>query len=1120
LRHTPPDGREQRIFDIVNQLNQGWEVSADQAARDELAELNLLAGRKAKASAAYEPAFNHLQVGLELLAADSWDAQYDLTLALHVEAAEAAYLSGEFEQMEQLADTVLVHARALLDKVKVYQVQIQALTIQTKAREALQVAFAVLKSLGVDLPEHPDPSDVARGLQETQAALAGKLIEDLVDLPMMTDPDKLAAMRILSNIMSPSHIAMPDMFPLLVMRLVSLSIQHGNSPISSVGYSLYGLILCGIVGDIEAGYRFGQLALRLLDKLNAREVRAMVTQFVAVFTRHWKEPLRAILPCLPEAYQTGLETGDLAYAGYSAHQVCTHLYFAGLELAEVEQKTATYSAALANIKQETALQWNQVLHQAVLNLRGQADSSAGSPPCRLAGAVYDGQVMLPLHQQTGNRTGIFLHYFHGLMLCYLFEVYSQATENAELAETYLDGVVGLLHVPVFHFYDSLARLAIWPTLTPSEQQSSLEKVVANQEKMKQWAQHAPANYLHKYDLVEAERARVLGHDGEARECYDRAIDLARENEYVNEEALACELAARFYLSRGRPKIAQVYLQEARSAYRRWGALTKVRDLEEARPVDLTTPTLTPQALDWASVMKAAQSISREIVLDKLLARLIEIVIENAGARRGCLVLDREGRWVIEAEGTVERATPTVRQSIPLDAASPPLLPATIVNYVVHTQEHVVLNDAAQEGQFTLDPYIVARRPKSILCMPLLHQSELIGLLYLENDLTTHAFTPERLEVLRLLSGQMTISLENAGLYAALQTQHAQTEAILRSVADAIIMSDPELRIRYVNPAFTALTGYPEEDVLGLPAGSVGAGAGMEQLDQLIRSTLAEGKPWHGETMARRKDGRAYDVALTVAPMCDADGRLIGYVSSHRDVSRLKDLERARSRFITNVSHQLRTPAATIRLYIHLLREGRESGKADDYLQMIEEETAQLVHLIQDILTMTTLDSGQAVAVWEPIRLPTLVGDLAARYLGRAETAGLTLTVKPIPAGLPVVKGDQERLTQALGELVENALTFTPSGGQVTVEVGVQEDAVRTWMTFSVRDTGPGVPLEEQEKIFERFFRGSVAESGHIPGTGLGLSIVQEIVRAHGGRVTVESQAGEGSTFTICLPAGE
>ena len=382
-------------------------------------------------------------------------------------------------------------------------------------------------------------------------------------------------------------------------------------------------------------------------------------------------------------------------------------------------------------------------------------------------------------------------------------------------------------------------------------------------------------------------------------------------------------------------------------------------------------------------------------------------------------------------------------------------------------------------------------------------------------------------MLETLASQIAVAIENARLVGGLEAQVAartaeiraeqeKSEAILRSVGDAIAVINFEMQVQYTNAAFTALTGYTAAESRGFQANSLIGERLSVPAQQSLELALALGEVWQGEATIQRKDGRTYDAALAVAPMRDADGNLTGYVASHQDISRRKELERARSRFMTNVSHELRTPVANMKLYANLLQMGRKPEKIQRYAQVIEEQADRLAELVQDILEMTGLDSGQAVMAWEPVSLPTIIADTVTRYQSRAEASGLTLVAKPVPPDLPVVKGDQFRLSQALGELVENAVIFTPSGGQVMVETGTTEAEDQPWVTVAVHDTGPGVSPEEQERVFDRFFRGSLAESGHVPGTGLGLSIAQEIVHAHGGRVTVESRAGEGSIFTLWL----
>ncbi len=393
-----------------------------------------------------------------------------------------------------------------------------------------------------------------------------------------------------------------------------------------------------------------------------------------------------------------------------------------------------------------------------------------------------------------------------------------------------------------------------------------------------------------------------------------------------------------------------------------------------------------------------------------------------------------------------------------------------------------------------------------------------GILSSGEDITARRWAEaERDATLEALS-ELNVNLESqvAARTAEIRAEKEKSETILSSAGDAIALTDLELRVQYVNQAFATLTGYRAEEMIGQSMDILMTEELPERDRQTMEQALARGEVWQGDITARRKDGRPYDAAMTIAPVYDASDRLVGHVCSHQDISGRVELDRARARFMTNVSHELRTPLTNLQIYAQLLREGRRPEKEERYHQVLQEQTRRLGDLIQDMLEMATLDSGKAMGAWKAVSLPSLVGDAVNRYQDQATAAGLSLLARPVPAGLRPVRGDQARLGQALAEVVENAVTFTPAGGQVMVEVSAAEDEGEDWVTISVCDTGPGISAEEQERVFDRFFRGKLAESGHVPGTGLGLSMAQEILRAHGGRITVESQLGEGAAFTLWL----
>lgn len=660
LEKILPDKLSDRLFEIVDHFNQGIELVSERLERNEIARLNLIAAQKAKAAIAYSTARNYLTTGRQWLAASSWQTNYDLTLELYVVTTEVAYLCGEFEQVEDWAEIVFKKAKTILDTIKVYEVKIQTNIAQSQLLGAINTALQVLQQLGISFPEQPDQADIQLDLNAITACISGKPISDLLYLPEMGEPDKLAAMQILSSITLAAYGVAPDLMPLLVSKQVRLSIQSGNAFASAFAYASHGANLCGI-GDIETGYEFGSLALRLLSQPNTNSLRVRTLLIIHNYINHWKNHVRETSKPLLEAYQTGLDTGDLEFAAYCAHIYCFLSFALGKELTEVEREMTTYNQAIRQIKQQAALTWNQIFQQSVLNLMGCSVN-----PCRLIGESYNEENGLPQHKLVNDGAALIGIYFNKLFLCYLFADYVQAVENSTIAETYLIRVTATPLVPLYYLYNSLARLARYPESSAQAQEEILKHVAVTQEKMKHWAYYAPMNYLHKYHLVEAEKARVLDRWFEAEEFYEQAIQGARDNEYLQEEALAYELAAKFYLSRGREKFAQTYMKEAHYCYERWGATAKVRDLENryqqffpqssdiAHTTSPTTSKTTSSTsridFDLTTVMKASQAISSEIELEQLLTSLMQILIENAGAETGFLILENSGEWLIEAVG--------------------------------------------------------------------------------------------------------------------------------------------------------------------------------------------------------------------------------------------------------------------------------------------------------------------------------------------------------------------------------------------------------------------------------------------------------------------------------------
>ncbi|MEA5553438.1 AAA family ATPase [Anabaena cylindrica UHCC 0172] len=808
LKNIQVDELEKNIFEIVNQLNKGSKLITVQSEKDELAKLNLQAAKKAKASTAYEPALRYLESGLELLAVNSWESFYELTLEIHIEILEFLYLNSKFEQAEKLADFVLQNARITLDKVKVYELRIQSYRAQLQLELAIDTGLEILNLLGLVLPKQPSRQIILTKHLQIKYLLKKNEVEDLVNLPPMTDSYQLATINILSTIISPAFSTNPQLYYFVILSMNHICIEYGNSALASIAYVYYGSYLSGILGDVDSGYRFGQLSLQILDKFNVQGLRSIILHSFHSFIKHWKDDANKELESLVEAIQIGIEYGEIVYSSYASASYCYNLlFFTGKTLPYIEQEVNKYIDLFAK--------YNDKYGYELLDFCGKFCSNLIKTEAnKIIVNTYidndDNEVNFYI--ENSAYVLVFFGIFFKYMYLYFLKDYASALEKSNLCEKYKNCGVGSQLTAQHNFYQSLTMLALAQNSDNNQREQFLKKVSLNQKQMKKWAENALVNYQNKYDLVAAEKARVLGQNWQAEELYEKAIQGAKKYEFIHEEALAYERAAEFYLQLGREEIGQLYLRNAHHCYTHWGAKAKVKQLEHEYPqyfigttnkgkAKSLSPTISTSGndgtfLDLTTVIKASQVLAGEIVLGNLLAKLMKIVIENAGAQKGFLLLDSDDNWVIEAVGSIDSDDVNILQSIPVDSPDAsthdPLLSSAIINYVARTQENVVLNDAANEGQFTRDSYIIATLPKSILCTPLLNQRKLSGILYLENNLTTGAFTPERVEVLNILSSQAAISIENSRLYTTLEQKVEERTQELSQTLDILKATQAKL----------------------------------------------------------------------------------------------------------------------------------------------------------------------------------------------------------------------------------------------------------------------------------------------------------------------------------------
>lgn len=783
LKIIPADKHEQYVFDLVNQFNQALILITDKPKQIYLAKLNLLAGRKARLATNYALALNYLSTGISLLGAKSWQSQYELTLCLTIEAAETAFLANDLVQMQGLAEIVLRQGHNILDKIRIYELKIQFLVAEYRHTEAINIAYQVLYRLGIRLPNKINKLNLLINLWHNYWLLYAHKIENLANLPNMTDPSKLAALRILGSMAGPAYQIKSELTPVLTCKAIGLCLYYGNAHISAYIYANYGVMLCTLMHDINNGYKFADLSLQLLDKVEQKNIELKTKFIIYAQLKIWREPLTELLPNLKQIYQETLEIADLPQA---AMIICNYYmikFVTGNNLFAISKGIKNTLEHIERIKPIPSLVYARICYQSLFYLQTNDPKQieyVQQDAFILRGDFYDESVMLTQHLEHNDQVALFNLYFHKMFICYHFYDYSHALYHAQKAQEFINVISNSAILPSFYFYLALIYLALLPNSSAEQRILLLRDIKSIQKKLQFWAKHAPRNHSHKYLLIKAEIAAIAQNSKLATSYYEQAAQAAKA--YPHEEALICEHAAKFLFLYNQPRLAQVYLNDAHYAYTQWGAKAKVLILEQKysqfllgnRQINKRSTSNTAYmadnlhskhlAIDLSSVLKSVQTISGEIVLEQLLKKLMNIVVENAGAQRGVLILEKLELWFIEAEAGKDI---TVLQSIPINNVKAKL-PISLINYVIRAKQAVVLHNALEEGSFTFDPHFIAWQVKSVLCMPLINQTKLQGILYLENNLSSHVFTPNRLEILNIFCSQMAISIENARLYANLE----------------------------------------------------------------------------------------------------------------------------------------------------------------------------------------------------------------------------------------------------------------------------------------------------------------------------------------------------------------
>ena len=1196
MEECADEGYEENLFDIVFHLNRAKKLIHQPDEIERLAKLNLLAGKKTRISIAFDRALSYFKTGIELLNADSWQVNYQLSLELYTEATLTAHLTGDANLLNEYSQVAIQQAATALDKVTIFESVISHHSSQAKWEDAIITGSNVLGLLGEDMPDDPTDSLVEKTYLRISHQLEKFSFEDILNLPKMGDPTKLAAMRILNATATAAYLVKREIHTFIVLKRIELSLQYGIAPESASGFVAFSYQLIS-KSEVEKAHKFGDLGLKMVDKFGSREHKAKVVHQFYRFIYHWKGYLKEALPILLEASHAGLETGNPYVAMQNALLYLDRAEIYTRDLLKQKQECLKYLGLAQDLGQELMAEVFSMSLQKVAIELGETED-----PSLFYGNYYDGEKEIARSPQEIDPLNYCALIMNKSRLEARFGDPVKALEYCQTAIQLSSRVIhsgDWVHARNNSFY-SLVLLEAYPIIENSKKPAIIDQININQVDMKKWAENAPQNFRHTFLRIEAGLASLNSLDYQAIVLYEKSIKLCRENGNLCEEADVNLEAARHHLRENRELIGKAYLVESFSIWEQAGARAICQKLKKDYPQFLEAPEYSPGgplvdpetstdfitrqsgfvqqepttspmesalntidsssssidsgSMDLATVIKTTQAISSEIVLDKLLDKILQIIIENAGAEKGFIILETDNELNIEASISADSNQSRLLVSVSIEGSRE--LSESIVRYVYRTGEDVVIHDAVADTHFSRDPYILSEKPKSILCIPIGPQKRDTGVLYLENNLTTAAFTEDRIELLRILLVQASISLENARMFE----QKKQTEEEIRqlrnylqnivdSMPSVLVGVDQETRITHWNKEAEKVTRYSEAQTKGQMISEIfpQMTEEMERVKQAIQTKT----PLKDEKVLWRSNGETRYANVLVYPL--TTNGFEGAVVRIDDITQRVQIEETMIQtekmmsvggLAAGMAHEINNPLGGIlqgaqniirrispELKANEIVASKYGLNLDDlqaymadrgiltFLKGIRESGERAAKIISNILQFSRRSESNiksmdlAELLENTVELANNDYDLKKNYDFRHINI-----IREFQPGLGLVPCTETELEQVILNLLRNsAQAMTEEKPAAPPQIIIRTLTDGPMAVIEVEDNGPGMEEATRKRIFEPFFTTKPVGSG----TGLGLSVSYMIItNNHRGSMEVESEPGKGTRFIIKLPLND
>jgi PAS domain S-box-containing protein len=1138
-----------KLLQIADHFNAATNpTETDLGIQSEVAHFNLLAARETLRQGVFQQAYKYCRSGLALIELPAEPLYLDLCQC----AAEAAFFCGDFDQLERVLITAPQHNSTLAE------IRIRAAVVQNHLTEARDLTLSALADLNYRLPSSHRAGLAVRSTQRFVNRVTDRLPHRKAPVVsqsprLLEDVNLHQSFRFVGYLLHTGyHLGMDNLVD-FTDDVLSRSARHGYSAEAAFAYAARAITAIS-EDNVPAAQRYAMEARTLANLFPNEAASTRAITLLAGLVDPWSNTLDHTLSLLSENIGRSMARQDFEFAATASACFAANALLRGMELSSLKRELQQQIGDIAQFKHITGINISHFVLQIVGSLLGQSESDMRS----------DRELNIT------NSEDVVAHaYVYVLRLYFatLFNDFRGAENILSLAAQYVQALAGSPLVATFTLSEGLVSLR-------SGTASGRRQARRNLKLLKRWEERGAAHVQSKRMILQADLAWRSGSTTKALEYFEIAADKARRQGQANDEALAYELAARACESQGRADFARLFARNAYQAYLRWGATAKANQLErefhnlitdhlsvttgstlsvgdladltvrdfQADTASFESTEFNERIVDTTTVLRAAQTISGEILLDQVLTKLLRLALEHAGAQKACMLLAHDRRLYLEAIASVEGgATRRVAPPVPLEATDE--IPESIVQFVGRTKEPLVLSDATQEDVFTQDPYVKRLQPLSVLSLPILHRGDITGILYVEHRWLTGVFTSQRVEVLALLASQAAISIENARLYADLQSTQDEYRALYDNAIEGLFRISPDGLLVSANPTLARILGFQNIDQLQDEYRDLIDRVFLtnEQAGQFL-SALEEQQLVNGfEAQGVTRDGRTFWMALTARLNHDPeqgdyiDGSLIDIsermereqADKHRQIA--EAATQAKSEFLANMSHEIRTPMNAIVGFSKLALESSLDRKQHEYVTSIANAAENLLTLVSDVLDFSKIEAGKLVLETRPFKLADALAEVERLFRTEVRRRGLTFKIDDTTVDhdrFPedgILLGDALRLQQVLVNLVGNAVKFTESGS-ITVSAEVTAVAGdQMVLTLAVTDTGIGIGEEKLARLFESFEQAETSTTRRYGGTGLGLTISERLVDLMGGDISVSSTPGVGSRFqfTVCtsLPTG-